>query len=162
MRCPTCGAPTLVGALLCICGAPLAANPVPGSLSSVAASPAAMAAPIPIAAARPSPGRAFKVVGGGAELALPGADFDELLLGRHDLEATPPVVVDLDLGPIAPRKSGGFAISRRQARLARRAGRLFLAALGGAQTLCRQPRARFVPIPSGQDGELFAGDRPAS
>lgn len=161
MKCAVCGAPPLAGALLCVCGSPLPVAAGPGAVPIPAA---AAAAPLGAIGALASPtGAALKVVGQTQAFALPGDDFSELLLGRHDLEARPPVVVDLDLGPLSPRANGGFALSRRQARLSRRAGQLYLCALGGAQTLHRRVGAgtAFTVLPTNQEIALEPGDRVA-
>ena len=62
-----------------------------------------------------------------------------------------------------PRAGGGFALSRRQARLSRRAGQLYLCALGGAQTLHRRvgAGASFAVLPANQEIALEPGDRVA-
>ena len=142
----------------------------PGVITRVRSDRAASSSPPPgaigaIGAAAAPTGAALKVVGASHSFALPGDDFSELLLGRHDLEARPPVVVDLDLGPLSPRAGGGFALSRRQARLSRRAGQLYLCALGGAQTLHRAVAsgagAAFAVLPANQEIALEPGDRVA-
>jgi hypothetical protein len=95
---------------------------------------------------------------------LPPGDFS-LLLGRHDLVATPPVVVDIDLSrfspPVAmPDGTRGFPFSRRHATLSRIGGSLTVTSQGAGATFVRRAgSADFDAVATGSSSVLDPGSR---
>jgi hypothetical protein len=166
--CAVCHAQLVPGALLCpSCGTPAGLAP-----AGAAPSPA-VAVVVPFAPVASAP-RGHTAIGlapvenGTADpsraLSLPVGDFS-LRVGRHDLTATPPHVVDVDLtsfaGPVQlPDGSRGFPFSRRHATLARVAGALTLTPSADATTFVRRAgEPDFAPLAGGTSRVLEVGTR---
>lgn len=165
MSCAQCNAPLVAGALLCAqCGAPVVAV---AAVSPPAPSPIAFA---PVASAKKSAhGTGLAVVENGIAdrtrtIDFPPGDF-ALLLGRHDLVATPPVVVDIDLSRFCPSVAmpdgtRGFPVSRRHATISRIGGSLTVTSQGASATFVRRAgSADFEAVPTGTSSVIDPGSR---
>jgi hypothetical protein len=95
---------------------------------------------------------------------LPSGDFS-LLVGRHDLVASPPVVVDIDVSrfcaPVAmPDGTKGYPVSRRHATISRIAGSLAVTSQGAGATFVRRAgKADFESVATGTSSVLDPGTR---
>ncbi|MFH1211135.1 MAG: hypothetical protein V1645_04450 [archaeon] len=138
--CPKCKVENPDGSM--ICSACL--EPLPQAVGGTAAPSAAIAPPQPqnnmvfrvLESGIPSPSKFFNIP-------IDGSDFT-LVLGRPDLGATPPQVPDVDLSKMTDQAPGktdegkdgvGWHVSRRQAMVLRRSGKIYLKHLGTAKTL---------------------------
>jgi hypothetical protein len=160
--CAACSAPLVAGALLCAqCGSPVA------SIAAGGVTPVSLAA---VASAQKcAQATGLVVVENGVAdpsrtIDLPAGDFS-LSLGRHDLAATPPVVVDVDLSRfsppvVMPDGTRGYAVSRRHATVSRVAGSITVTSHGAAATLVRRAGSMdFEPLPAGTSSVLDPGAR---
>lgn len=136
VECKACMTKNKPGAILCEnCGDPLEVQVGTGVAMAVS--------PTPVAAASGIQGRACVLVQGGSKVAdkefeLPQDDF-EFLVGRNDLDQG--IIPDVDLTKFAAKVTigadVGYTVSRKQATISRRMGRLYLKATGSAKTLIR-------------------------
>lgn len=152
--CSGCGAAIGAGALLCGgCG-------MPAAIGVPVVSSAAPRAGVASGLSRVESGIADKR----PAIELPRGDFS-WTLGRHDLVARPPNVVDIDLGPLCTLidladGSRGFAVSRRHAVLARTGGTLTLRAQTDGSTFVRRAdEADFAPLDAGAAQVIEVGAR---
>jgi hypothetical protein len=159
--CPGCGAVAVPGALLCTqCCTPLVSSAVASNTPSV----------IPAMASAPASSHASCLVlvengvPGTRVIDLPQGDFS-LLLGRHDLQSSPPLVVDVDLTAFCglielPGGGRGYSVSRRHVSIARTSGALSITALSGGKTCVRSPGASvYDDLAAGASARLDVGAR---
>jgi len=159
IKCNNCGLDNKPGAILCeACNEPLEVT-VGASVPTVASSSAAHTP----ASAVGIIGRACGLVVGGnvvdREFELPKDDFG-FTIGRTDLDQG--IIPDVDLTKFAEKvKIGqdvGYTVSRKQAIIIRRMGRLYLRAIG-AKTMIKPQNTDWKELLKDQEEEILVGSR---
>lgn len=155
MKCLKCGVDNKAGAVLCeACGEALPVSVVGVTPPQVAV----VATPTGIE------GRACALIEAGKvtskEFEFSKDDFT-FTVGRTDLDKG--IIPDLDLTKFAEKvKVGteiGYTVSRKQAEICRRMGRLYLKAVGGAKTLVKPLAEDWKEVKKDDEVELHVGVR---
>lgn len=158
IECKACMTKNKPGSILCEnCGEPLEVQIGTNIPKAVSSAPAASASGIQ--------GRACVLVEGGSKVAdkefeLPPDDF-EFAIGRTDLDQG--IIPDVDLTKFAEKvKIGpevGYTVSRKQAIVSRRMGRLYLKAIGSAKTMVKTQKDDWKALLKDEEIEVHAGYR---
>ena len=157
-KCASCGFDNKIGALMCeACGDPLEVNV--GTSAPVSAT-----APAPVAAVS-SGLQVLRLIEGlktakVKEVDIPKDDF-EFLLGRTDLDQG--IIPDVDLAKFADKVTvegkTGYTISRKQAMLKRKMGKLSLKVIGNAPVTHLPKGGAWKNIQLNEEVTLGTGDR---